>query len=201
MKVIGVVGLNGSGKDELVHYLHERCGVDVYSTGDIVRQIANKEAKELSRPSLQNLSRRYMDSYGHDYFVRQVIERIERDESGDAAAITGIRTPEDVDTLKARFGHDFILVYVRVPDPYLRYQRIRRRGEPRDPNSYEEFLRQQQRENQFFDIPRTISEADITIDNSAELPEFHRKIEHVLIQPLASELGCESLSNMEGADP
>jgi len=197
MRVIGAIGLNGSGKDELVDYLQERCDVSIYSTGDIVREIAHKEGKELSRPSLQNLSRRYMDSYGHDYFVRQVIKRIEMNGSVEAAAITGIRTPDDVHTLKTRFGQDFILVYVRVTDPYLRYQRIKRRGEPRDPNSYEDFLRQQQRENQFFDIPRTISEADITIDNSEDLPTFHRKIEDSVVRPFAGELGCEK-PRMEG---
>jgi dephospho-CoA kinase len=43
MKVIGVVGLNGSGKDELVDYLHQRCGIPVLSAGDIARDIAAEE--------------------------------------------------------------------------------------------------------------------------------------------------------------
>jgi Ni2+-binding GTPase involved in maturation of urease and hydrogenase len=43
MKVIGVVGRNGSGKDELLNYLHDRCGIKVLSMGDVVRDIAKSE--------------------------------------------------------------------------------------------------------------------------------------------------------------
>jgi dephospho-CoA kinase len=36
MKVIGVVGFNAAGKDELVDYLHQRCDIPVVSMGDLV---------------------------------------------------------------------------------------------------------------------------------------------------------------------
>ena len=42
-KIVGVAGRNGSGKDEVINYLHERCGIVTISAGDIVREIAALE--------------------------------------------------------------------------------------------------------------------------------------------------------------
>jgi dephospho-CoA kinase len=40
MRVIGVIGKNGSGKDEVLKYLKDKHNVPFLSTGDIVREIA-----------------------------------------------------------------------------------------------------------------------------------------------------------------
>ena len=40
MRIIGVVGKNGSGKDEVLKYLRIRYSVPFLSTGDIVREMA-----------------------------------------------------------------------------------------------------------------------------------------------------------------
>ena len=53
MKVIGVIGQNGSGKDEVLKYLREKHNVPFLSTGDMVREIAAKEGKEPTRENLQ----------------------------------------------------------------------------------------------------------------------------------------------------
>ena len=39
MIVLGAVGLNGSGKDALIEYLHERHGIQMLSMGDVVREL------------------------------------------------------------------------------------------------------------------------------------------------------------------
>jgi dephospho-CoA kinase len=186
MKVIGVVGLNGSGKDELVDYLHQRYGVPVLSAGDIARDIAAEEGVYPTRANLHDISQRYIAQYGKDYFMKRLIERIEK-KRWKAVGITGIRTPTDVRTLQEHFGEDFFLVHVEVSDPRIRYERIKQRGEARDPRTYEEFLQQDKTEEAIFHISEAIQYADITISNNGSLEAFHRKIKESVVQEILSD--------------
>lgn len=191
MKVIGVVGLNGSGKDELVDYLHQRCGVPMLSAGDIVREIAREESMARTRANLHEISQEYMAQYGKGYFMKRLIEKIEERE-WEAIAIPGIRTPADVETLRAHFGEDLVVVHVEVTDPFVRYQRVKRRGKPRDPETYEDFLRQDATEEEMFHVSETIQHADMTINNDSTLEAFHRRIKESLVQEMLSgEIACD----------
>jgi dephospho-CoA kinase len=187
MKVIGAIGLNGAGKDELVDYLHRRCSIPVLTVGDVPREIAEEEGIEPTRENLHEVSERYMAHYGEDYFTRRIIKRIE--ESGwTAVGISGIRTPTDVQALRDRFGPELLLVYVEVTDPYTRYKRTKRRGKARDPDAYEEFKRQEKAEEEMFRMSETIEEADVTINNDDSLEAFHQRIEATIVRQALS--GC-----------
>ena len=52
VRVIGAVGQNGSGKDEVLKYLRSKYGMAFLSTGDVVRDIAAKEGVEPTRDHL-----------------------------------------------------------------------------------------------------------------------------------------------------
>lgn len=185
MKVIGAVGFNGSGKDELVNYLHKRCGIPVISAGDVVRDIAQNEGIPPTRDNLRDIAKRYIARFGEDYLMRRLIKIIE-DNRWNVVGITGIRTLGDVLCLKNRFGQDFILVNVEVCDPRIRYERTKRRGEARDPKTYEEFLKQDGREEETFRISQTVKHADIKIKNDDTLDAFYRRIEESLIRQMLS---------------
>ena len=81
MKIIGVIGLNGSGKDEVVNYLNKHYNIPLISIGDIVREIASKEGIEPTRDNLDNITRQYFAQFGEGYFLKQIVERI-RPQSG-----------------------------------------------------------------------------------------------------------------------
>lgn len=181
MKVIGAVGLNGSGKDELVNYLSRRCGIPVLSAGDVVRDIAREEGIALTRDNLHDISRRYHAQWGNDIFMRKLIEKIEKYQ-WKVVGITGIRTSTDAATLRNHFGQDFILVHVEVSQPSTRYERTRERGEARDPQTLEEFFIQDKTEEEIFKISETIHSADVTINNDGTRKDFYKKIEEFLAQ-------------------
>jgi dephospho-CoA kinase len=190
MNVIGVVGRNASGKDELLDYLHERCSLPVLSVGDIARELAEEEGVEPTRENLHEISERYLERHGSRYFVERLIERIE-EEPWDSVGITGIRTPVDVEALRQRFGNDFLLVYAKVGDPALRFERTQARDSARDPDLYREFLEQDKEEEQLFRISEAIEKADLTIRNDASLEAFHERIDETIIDGvLAAELDC-----------
>ena len=179
MKVIGAVGQNGSGKDEVTKHVHSRYGVPLLSSGDIVREIAATEGLEPTRANLQAISERYFRQSGKGYFMRLIAERI-RHNGWDFAAISGIRSLEDVAILKNAFGADFILIHVYVTDPRVRYGRMRERGEERDPHTYEQFIRQDDAEEGLFHISEACARADYSLANDGTLDDLHQALDRLI---------------------
>ncbi len=176
MKVIGVVGEIGSGKDEVLKYLRDRYGVPYLSTGDIVRKMAEQEGVEGTRENLEAISRRCFQDMGKGCFVRMAGEEIIR-RGWKVAGISGVRTPDDVELLRKTFGEDFILVRVDIADPLVRFDRLRKRNEERDPLTYEAFQAQDREEEETFNISKAVAMADCTVDNSGPLEGLHSEID------------------------
>ncbi len=179
MRVIGVAGQNGSGKDEVINHLNSRYHVPSLSTGDIVREIASREGLEPTRTNLQDISERYFHEFGEGHFIRLIADRI-RKNGWEIAGITGIRSPEDIAELKNAFEKDFVLIYVNVRDPYVRYTRSRKRGEERDPDSYERFIRQDKAEEELFHIKDAALLADYSLNNDGPLDDLHRALDNLI---------------------
>ena len=182
MKLIGTVGRIGSGKDTIINYLHRRCGFPVYSLGDMVRDLVAEEQQETTRENLQETAQRLIEIHGDDFFVRQLIGKLEED-APDAAGISGIRKPHDAKTFKEQYASNFILAHVRVKDPETRFMRLRQRKDPRDPEEFEDFLIQDQREEDIFQIGETLAMADEVLSNDGSIEDLHQQIEEKIISP------------------
>jgi len=186
VKVIGTVGRNASGKNALVQYLHRRCGIPVVEAGDIARDMARKKGIEPTRENLHRISQQAIEEHGRDFFMERLIERIEESD-WDVVGIAGIRTPADIRTLRERFGEDLLLVHVEVGDPSLRFRRTQARDDPRDPDTYQQFLQQDREEEEMFHLGEAIELADLTVENDGTLEEFHDRIEERIIKPELAE--------------
>jgi dephospho-CoA kinase len=176
MKVIGVVGGIGSGKDEVLKYLRTRYAVPYLSTGDIVRKMAGEEGVEGTRENLEAISRRCFQDMGKGCFVRMAGEEILR-QGWKVAGISGVRTPDDVEYLRKTFGKDFTLVRVDIKDPLVRFDRVRKRHEERDPLTYEAFQLQDRKEEETFNISKAVAMADCSVDNSGPLEALRAEID------------------------
>jgi len=181
MRVIGVAGQNGSGKDEVINHINNHYGVPSLSTGDMVREIASREGLEPTRTNLQDISERHFHEFGEGYFIRLIADRI-RKNGWEIAGITGIRSPEDIAELKNAFGKDFVLIHVYVSDPYVRYTRSHKRGEERDPDSYDRFIRQDKAEEELFHIKDAALLADYSLSNDGTLDDLHRAIDRLIFE-------------------
>ncbi|MDD5722514.1 MAG: AAA family ATPase [Syntrophales bacterium] len=179
MKVIGAIGQNGSGKDEVLKYLKATCRVPFFSTGDMVREIAGKEGVEATRDNLRAISERYFRERGEGCFVRLLAEKIGREEA-QIVGISGIRSLADVTILKDFFGDDFILIHVTMNDPRQRYERMVTRGEERDPHSYEQFLALDRAEEDLFHVEEAGRQANYSIANNGTLADLHRAIDQLV---------------------
>ncbi len=179
MRVIGVIGKNGSGKDEVLKYLKDRHNVPFLSTGDIVREIAAREGRPLDRTTLQEISDSYFQKYGKGCFVRMLAEKI-REKGWSVAGISGVRSPEDVHELRGVLGRSFVLIEVHVTDPQVRFQRMQKRGAVRDTNSYQDFLAQDGAEERLFHIDEAARLADYSLPNDGGLEDLHRAVEELI---------------------
>jgi dephospho-CoA kinase len=179
MKVIGAVGQNGSGKDEVLKYLKARYGVPFFSTGDMVREIAAQEGVEPTRDNLRTISERYFREKGEGCFVRLLAERIRHD-AGPVVGISGIRSLVDVQILREACGDSFVLINVSVSDPRQRYERMVKRAAERDPQRYEQFLMQDEAEEALFHITAAGEQADYAIGNDGSLADLHKAIDRLV---------------------
>jgi dephospho-CoA kinase len=189
-KVVGAVGLNGSGKDALIKHLKERCGLELVSLGDAARELAHLEGVKFSRDKLHEISQKYLEKYGKDFFVKVLMEEIDR-KSMEKVGVTGIRTPTDVAALRQQFGADFLLIHVQVENPELRFERLKQRGETRDPQTYEDFLAQEKREKELFQVDKAIQQADVTISHAGTLEDLQQEIDRLIAEhPFFRGLDC-----------
>ena len=179
VKVIGAIGQNGSGKDEVLKYLRSKHNIPFLSTGDVVREIASKEGLEQTRENLGKISDRYFREFGKGYFVKVLADRI-RHSGWKIAGISGIRSLDDVSLLKDIFGTDFVLIHVYITDTHVRYSRMTKRGEERDPQSYQELLRQDEAEEKLFSSKEAENHADYSISNDGTLDDLHREIDRLV---------------------
>ena len=67
-----------------------------------------------------------------------------------------------------------------MSDPRTRFARVKKRGEPRDPDQLEDFLDQDRKEEERFHLTRSIEQADVIVSNDGTLEAFHREIERKL---------------------
>ena len=91
-------------------------------------------------------------------------------------SVTGVRSPQDAAAFRTHFGDDFRLVWVRVGNPELRFERVRRRSETRDPKTWEAFIEQEKEEEAIFKISKAVDRADFTIENSGSLTQLYQQI-------------------------
>lgn len=179
MKVVGVVGQNGSGKDEVLKYLRARYDIPFLSTGDAVRELAKNEGLEPTRENLKAISEKCFRDMGEGCFVKLIAEKI-RSSGWQAAGISGIRSTSDVRILRELFHKDFVLIDVYVSNPHERYRRMVNRGEERDPQSYEQFTKQDEAEEELFHIKDAEKQADYSISNDGTLDDMHHAIEKLV---------------------
>lgn len=181
MRIIGAVGANGSGKDEVLKYLMDKYDVPFLATGDMVRAIAAEEGREPTREALGDISERCFAEQGPGCFVRMASDRI-AEEGWPVAGISGIRSADDVHLLRSMHGSDFVLIHVEVSDPQIRFERMTRRASARDPLDVAEFLALDEREELIFRLSEAIDQADATLANDGSLADLHQGIDNLVHQ-------------------
>ncbi len=175
--IIGVVGTLGSGKSSAVDYLVSK-GFDYYKPSDVIRE--KSKLKNPNRYSLQDFGNELRKKFGRDYLVTELWKKIGRSKA-KKIVVDGLRNVGEVEFFRKKTS--FYLISIDKTRR-TRFRRLKIRGSERDPKSWEEFLKMDQRDldegKDFGQQTKAVMQmADFSISNDNPI-EFYLEIEKIL---------------------
>lgn len=176
--VLGVMGPIGSGKDTFANYLKEKHGFFATSFGDTVRAELAALGIEETRENQQKLGVENRKKYGADYWAKKLVEKI-ISSGAELAVINGVRTVDDAAVPREAFGDKFKLVILDCPAE-IRFARLKARKRGGDPETFEEFKKQEKAEFEKFKFSDTVKLADFTVKNDSTFEDFHKGIDKLV---------------------
>jgi dCMP deaminase len=179
--ILGVSGLNGAGKGEVVSYLEARSFYG-YSLSDVIRDELRERGVEESREQMIETGNAIRSALGPGGLALRLADRLLPDRN---YVVDSVRHPEEVAVLRARTSR-FKLIWIAA-DEAVRLERIRTRGRSGDPASREELRRLEGLELGSDDpsaqqLLAVRDLADVTIDNDGTLDELHASVQEALGQ-------------------
>lgn len=168
-RLIGIAGSFASGKDTVAHHLVDDFGFVHVSTGDVVREIAQKERGSIERPVLREVADAYRHRDGAGVFVKHALQM------PLPLVVTGIRSMGEARAVKEAGG---VMLFIDA-SPELRYARMKARHRDYETTlSLVEFIAHEQKEwhagdnEADFNLRDIKATADIVIENDLDLQEF-----------------------------
>ena len=175
--LVGVTGRNASGKTTVVQWFAGR-GIRTVSCSDLIRAWLAEQGIEESRETLIKGGRELRRRGGPGILAEMLLEAL----GGEDAVIDSIRTPGEVEALRAR--DDFILIEVTAGAD-SRWARSQDRAHPGDPADRATFVAQEESEEVASDeagqaLVATAEMADLILINGGTVEGLHEDLENLL---------------------
>jgi dephospho-CoA kinase len=183
MKVIGLTGTMGSGKEVVKDFLIKKFNCYYVTLSDVIRGEIEKKKGNLTRQTQQDMGNEMRKKYGPHILAMLAIEYLSK--SKEMAVIDGIRNPGEIEYLRKKFGPDFKLIAIDA-SPEVRFERILKRGQASDPKTWEEFAALDERDKGKDEpeygqqVKRCMEQANFTVMNDGTLEEFENKINEIV---------------------
>ena len=181
--VIGTFAYCGSGQDTLADSICRLLGYQKYSTGDILRNIAESRKLRETRTVLREIRKECDNKYGKSYIPNIITNDILSRQKTDAV-ITGIRTVEEYEIFKEKLDMKLIFVFA---DEDIRLQRMLNRKSEKDASSLDELKEQMKIEKSLFDYEKLESLADYIFQFNMPLFEYQMR-EAQIVQGIITEV-------------
>lgn len=161
MKLIGLAGTNGSGKDSVGEILANKYNYLFISVSDLLRDEASNRGEPIEREVLRTISAEWRREHGLGVLVDKAVEYF--DEQGGFDEFTGLviaslRNPGESDRVHELGGK----VVWTDADPKIRYDRIysRQRTEE-DAKTFEQFVEEEKAEMEHDGDAATLSMREV----------------------------------------
>ncbi|MBI2546929.1 MAG: AAA family ATPase [Candidatus Aenigmarchaeota archaeon] len=184
MKVIGLTGTIGSGKDFVREMLEKSLGVTSVRLSDLLDTSVLKKRKiTLTRNIQQNLGDELRQKYGTHVLAKIAVDFMKPTDK--IKVIDGIRNPGEIEFLKNMFGENFELIAVDAPQK-VRFERVVKRSRLSDPKTWEEFVAVDERDQGKDQPPygqqvgKCIEMADVVLQNDGTMEDFQKKVEEII---------------------
>ncbi|NHN46287.1 AAA family ATPase [Halostella sp. JP-L12] len=174
MRVIGTVGLPGSGKGEAAA-VAEELGVPVVTMGDVIRRECRDRGLD---PATHHgeIAQALREENGPDAIAERSLPVVEDAlEESDTVLVDGLRSGIEVERFKAAFGDAFTLVSIEAPFE-LRAERVDDRGRDKGVDEGGESLEERDERELGFGMGEAMDRADAVIENTGSLAAFRRRV-------------------------
>ena len=181
-KVLGIVGMPGSGKSEAAN-IGRDYGFNIVVMGDVIRREVVRRHLESTPETVGRIMLNLRQQHGPSIVAQLCLQHIA--EAGyDQIIIEGIRSLAEITVFKTQFPQFKVLAIHSSPS--TRLQRILTRGRSDDANNHQFFIERDQRELHV-GIGSVIALADYVVINESTLKEFHAQI-HLFFEARLHEL-------------
>ena len=180
MRIIGTVGLPGSGKGEAAAVARE-AGIPVVTMGDVIREETRRRGLDPTEHHGE-IAGKLREEEGEtaiaDRCIPMVREAAEGQDGEPVVLVDGLRSMAEVERFVDAFGEDFLLLSIEAPFD-LRAKRLGDRGREATDLDREKLREREQRELGF-GMGEVIDAADLTIENDDSLERFREQVRAVL---------------------
>jgi len=174
MRVIGTVGLPGSGKGEFAA-VAEEAGVPVVTMGDVVREACRERGLDPAEHHGE-VARALREEDGPLAIARRSVSHVRAAlADSETAVVDGLRSGREAAFFAEEFGDAWTLVAVEAPFE-TRAERVEARGR----DAATETLRERDARERGFGMDEAIESADVRIDNDGTLSAFRERARAVL---------------------
>jgi dephospho-CoA kinase len=183
MKVIGTVGLPGSGKGEAAAVARE-ADVPVVTMGDVIRKACRDRGFDPAEHHGE-MARTLREEGGPAAIAERSLPLIESElETSDVVLVDGLRSDVELDRFREAFGEGFLLVSIEAPFE-TRADRLLERDRD-DSDVDREALREREERELGFGMDAVMDRADVVVENTDSLSAFRGRIRAILDGDFAS---------------
>ena len=185
MKIIGIGGTNGSGKDTVGLMLAERHDWLFISVSDFLREEARRRNLPIEREHLRSISAEWRRKHGHGVLTQRAADLFKKMAGKHKGLVViPMRHPGEAQMVKELGG---IMVWVDA-GPKIRYKRVAGRSRStEDTKTYKQFLAEEETEMHHSGDEATLSMskvkemADIFLENNGnDIEAFKAEAEKAL---------------------
>ena len=179
MKLIGLCGKIGAGKDTVADYLVRKHDFQKIVISDVIKNELEHLGRAVNREEMQNLGNEYREKYGLDVWAKACTTYAKK-KGMRRVVISGIRTSAEIAFYREHLKNDFVLVAVKA-NKQKRFDRLLKRSSEKDFDSKDEIESQESREEELWDLYGKFEEvADYTIENNGSMVELFARVEEFL---------------------
>lgn len=176
IRIIGLTGQTGAGKDEVCNYIKKKAKNAVFLRfSSPLSEALSIFVPEIKKEDQQWLGKVLRERFGDDILAK-AIERKAKSIKKGIVVLNGIRYQEEFDLLKKMGGY---LISVQA-DPDIRWKRVCGRGEKADDKStYEEFLKKDTAVTEA-QIKEIAKKADFIVSNNGLKKSLYNQIDKII---------------------
>ncbi|MFW5938976.1 MAG: AAA family ATPase [Halolamina sp.] len=200
MRIIGTVGLPGSGKGEAAAVARE-ADIPVVTMGDVIREETRRRGLDPTEHHGE-IAGKLREEEGETAIADRCIPKVREAAAGQdgepVVLVDGLRSMAEVERFVDAFGEEFLLVAIEAPFD-LRAKRLGDRGREATDLDREK-LREREARELGFGMGDVIDAADLTIDNDESLERFREQIRAVF-DAGAAAVGEDATETGPGGEP